>query len=122
METDQIRQRLGSFWLAALMAVFCGCAAPTLYTYGHYEELIYAAYAAPGKVSPEMQVEKMEQDYQKARAANKRMCPGWHAHLGHLYFQLGKLDQAQQEFLTEKAEFPESAVLVDRLLANLKKP
>jgi hypothetical protein len=108
-------------WLAAMLALFAGCAAPTLYSYGQYEELIYASYAAPGKVSPEMQVEKLEQDYQKARATNKRMCPGWHAQLGYLYFQLGKLDQAQQEFLTEKAEFPESAVFMDRLLANLKK-
>lgn len=106
--------------MAALIAGLSGCAAPTLYTYGHYEELIYASYAAPGKVSPEMQVEKLEQDYQQARAANKRMCPGWHAQLGYLYFQLGKLDQAQQEFLTEKAEFPESAVFIDRMLANLK--
>jgi len=107
--------------LAALITLLTGCAAPTLYSYGHYEELIYASYAAPGKVSPEMQVEKLEQDYQKARATNKRMCPGWHAQLGYLYFQLGKLDQAQQEFLTEKAEFPEAAVFMDRLLASLKK-
>ena len=121
METDKIKQKLQLVWLAALIAALTGCAAPTLYSYGHYEELIYVSYAAPGKVSPEMQVEKLEQDYQKARAANKRMCPGWHAQLGYLYFQLGKMDQAHQEFLTEKAEFPESAVFMDRLLANLKK-
>lgn len=121
METNQIRYILRLVCLAALLAGLAGCAAPTLYSYGNYEALIYASYAAPGKVSPEIQVEKMEQDYQKARAVNKRMCPGWHAQLGHLYFQLGKLDQAQQEFFTEKAEFPESAVFMDRLLANLKK-
>jgi hypothetical protein len=121
MEADQIRQRRRLVGLGALTALLAGCAAPTLYTYGNYEELIYASYATPGKVSPEMQIEKMEQDYQKARAVNKRMCPGWHAQLGYLYFQLGKRDQAQQEFLTEKAEFPESAVFMDRLMANLKK-
>lgn len=107
--------------LTAVIALLAGCVAPTLYSYGHYEELIYASYAAPGKVSPEMQVEKLEQDYQQARSTNRRMCPGWHAQLGFLYFQLGKLDQAHQEFLTEKAEFPESAVFMDRLMANLKK-
>ena len=41
--------------------------------------------------------------------------------MGYLYFQIGKLDQARQEFETEKAEFPESAVFMDRLLANLRK-
>ena len=63
----------------------------------------------------------MEKDYQAARAANKRLPPGWHAHLGYVYFQLGRLDQAQQELLTEKAEYPESTVFVDRLMTNLKR-
>ncbi|HWH71721.1 MAG TPA: DUF4810 domain-containing protein [Candidatus Sulfotelmatobacter sp.] len=107
--------------LALALLLLTGCAAPKLYTWGHYEDLVYASYAAPGKVSPEMQIEKLEQDYQKARATNKRMHPGFHAHLGYLYYQIGKLDQARQEFQTEKAEFPESAVFMDRMLANLKK-
>ena len=111
-----------SFWLLVLAALLTGCAGPSLYSWGHYEDLIYTSYAAPGKVPPELQVEKLEQDYQKARAANKRMHPGFHAQLGYLYVQLGKLDQAQQEFQTEKAEFPESTVLMDRMLASLKKP
>src|SRR5438876_11969380 len=76
-------------WLLALFGLVSGCATPTLYSWGHYEELVYVSYAQPGKVSPEMQVEKLEEDYQKARANNKRMHPGFHAHLGYLYFQLG---------------------------------
>ena len=107
-------------WLLALFGLVSGCATPTLYSWGHYEELVYVSYAQPGKVSPEMQVEKLEEDYQKARANNKRMHPGFHAHLGYLYFQLGKVDQALQEFATEKAEFPESTVFMDRLISNLK--
>ncbi len=108
-------------WSLALVALLAGCAKPTLYSWGQYEELIYVTYAAPGKAAPEMQIEKLEQDYQKARAANTRVPPGWHAYLGYLYFQIGKVDAAQREFETEKAEFPESAVFVDRLLTNLKK-
>jgi len=101
-------------WLLALFGLVSGCATPTLYSWGHYEELVYVSYAQPGKVSPEMQVEKLEEDYQKARANNKRMHPGFHAHLGYLYFQLGKVDQALQEF-------PESTVFMDRLISNLKR-
>lgn len=48
------------------------------------------------------------------------MPPGFHAHLGYLYFQFGKFDQAWQELETEEAEFPESAVFINRLLTNLK--
>jgi hypothetical protein len=110
-------------WLPVAVVLMTGCAGkPTLYSWGQYEELIYASHAAPGKVPPEMQIEKLEQDYQKARATNKRMHPGFHAHLGYLYFQIGKVDQALQEFATEKAEFPESAVFIDRLVGNLKRP
>jgi hypothetical protein len=108
--------------LSALLALLTGCAVPSIYSWGHYEDVIYVSYSAPGKMSPEMQVTKLEEDYQKARAANKPVPPGWHAHLGYLYFELGKSDQARQEFETEKANFPESAVFMDRLLANLKKP
>jgi hypothetical protein len=111
-----------SVWTAAMALMLGGCSAPpTLYNWGSYEELIYTSYAAPDSISAQTQVETLEKDYQQARAANKRVPPGWHAQLGYLYFQLGKLDQAQQEFLTEKAQFPESAVLMDRLLAGIKK-
>ena len=109
------------WWLGGML-LLTGCASESLYTWGHYEDLIYVYYAEPGKASPEVQVAKLEEDYQKARADNKRMPPGWHAYLGYLYFQLGKADQARQEFLTEKAEFPESTVFMDRMLTNLEKP
>lgn len=107
--------------LAGFVALGCGCSTPTTYYWGHYENLIYSSYATPGKVAPELQVEQLEADYQKARSANKPVPPGFHSYLGYLYFQLGKMDQAKQEFETEKALFPESTVFMDRLLANLKK-
>lgn len=111
--------------LAALtVSLLAGCATapPTIYSWGSYEQVIYASYHSPQDVPAEKQVEILEKDYQLARSTNKRVPPGWHAHLGTLYYQLGRVDQAQQELLTEKAEFPESAVFVDRLLGNLKKP
>jgi hypothetical protein len=46
--------------------------------------------------------------------------PGYHAHLGFLYFQVGKPDQALQSLQTEKALFPESTVYMDRLIARIK--
>ena len=108
-------------YLLAAVALLGGCAPQMIYSWGRYEELVYTLYAEPWKASAVTQVEKMEEDYQMARALNKRMHPGFHAHLGYLYFQLGNLDQARQEFLTEKTEFPESTVFMDRLLANLDK-
>jgi hypothetical protein len=110
--------------LLAAGAALAGCAAPpqSRYEWGSYEEVIYASYLSHEDVPAEKQLELLEKDYQVARAANRRLPPGWHAHLGYLYYQVGKRDQARQELLTEKAEFPESAVFVNRLLANVGKP
>jgi len=105
--------------LVAAVALLTGCTSPTIYSWGHYEDLLYVMYAAPGKAPPELQIERMEEDYQKARSLNKPVPPGFHAHLGYLYYQIGKADQARQEFATEKAQFPESTVFMDRLLDNL---
>jgi hypothetical protein len=111
-----------SFGPILALALLAGCASQkTLYSWGHYEDVLYSAYAKPGQVLPERQIEKLEEDYQKARSANQSVPPGWHAHLGALYYQVGKLDQAKQEFETEKATFPESSIFMDRLLARLKK-
>lgn len=107
-------------WLAAPL-LFAGCQSPDIYYWGHYENLVYVMYAKPDKVPPEKQAEVMEADLQKAIAANKPVPPGFHAHLGYVYYQLGKLDLAQQEFETEKKQFPESTVFMDRMLANLVK-
>jgi len=107
--------------LLALAALLSSCASPTIYSWGHYEDLIYVTYGSPGKATPEMQVERLEEDFQKARSKNKPVPPGFHAHLGYLYYQLGKADQAKMEFETEKAVFPEAAVFMDRMLAGLAK-
>ncbi len=105
-----------------LPALLSSCAPrQTLYFWGHYEEVLYRSYAKPGEGGPEKQIEKLEQDYQVARSQQKPMPPGWHANLGYLYYQTGKLDEARQEFKTEKAAFPESTVFMDRLLAKFQK-
>jgi hypothetical protein len=109
---------------AGSVCILAGCVTPphTIYSWGNYEQLIYASYVSPQDLPAEKQVEVLEKDYQVARSANLRLPPGWHAHLAALYFQLGKADQARQELLTEKAEFPESALFVDRLITNLERP
>jgi hypothetical protein len=112
------RHEVMSLLLLAVLATGC---TRTIYSWGHFEDSIYVSYAEPGKVSVETQVEKLEADYQKARAQQKPVPPGFHAHLGHLYSELGKADKARQEFEAEKAQFPESAVFMDHMIAGLNK-
>jgi len=115
------RRMLPLFLFATFSVLFAGCTSPDIYSWGRYEDLLYVAYSKPEKAPAQMQVERMEADYQKARARNQRVPPGFHAHLGHLYAQLGRLDDARAQFETEKTEFPESAVFVDQLIARLNK-
>jgi hypothetical protein len=107
--------------LLPVAAMLTGCAEPMIYSWGQYENVVYSTYSDPGKVPAERQIKLLEQDYQKARSENKPVSTGFHAHLGYLYAQVGKTDAARQSFETEKALFPESAVLMDRLLKNLEK-
>ena len=55
---------------------------------------------------PEAQAKAMEEDMHRAISANKPLPPGFHAHLGNLYYQMGKYDLAVQEFQKEKAAIP----------------
>jgi hypothetical protein len=107
----------------SLILALVGCAAQkqSLYQWGDYEKQVYALYNDPGKSPVEEQIAKLEEDYQKARSANKAVPPGFHAHLGYLYFQIGKSDQAVQSFQTEKLLFPESAVYMNLMLPKAKK-
>ena len=114
------RLKLALTFLAAA-TLLAGCRSPDIYYWGNYENVIYGMYAHPDKVPPAAQVEKREMDLHRATSANKPLPPGFHAHLGYAYYQLGKADLARQEFENEKRQFPESAVFMDRLLANLAK-
>jgi len=107
--------------ISAVVFFVAGCQSSDKYYWGHYEDLIYVSYAEPGKLPVESQVKTMEDDLQKAEAAGKPVPPGFHAQLGYLYFQMGRADMARAEFETEKRLFPESTVLMDRMLANLSK-
>lgn len=113
----------GAAVLALALAAGCAASPPrTLYAWGTYEEMIYDAHVKPGSVTVHDQIEQLEAHKATTAAANKALPPGWHAHLGYLYFEDGKADAARAELNAEKAAFPESATFVDRLLANMNQP
>lgn len=120
-EKSMNRTAIGLSLVIALM-MLTGCASQQgLYQWGSYEEQIYAMYSSPGKSSPDEQIAKLEADGEKARAQSRTPPPGHHAHLGYLYFQTGKPDQAIASFETEKVLFPESRPFMDRLIGRIKK-
>jgi hypothetical protein len=99
------------------LALLAGCQTrQPLYYWGNYEPLLYQSYSKPDKAPPQAQIDKLEEDLHKAASANRAVAPGVHAHLGYLYYRLGRLEDATRHFLLEKQKFPESAVFIDALL------
>lgn len=107
---------------AAAVFVLAGCAqAPRpLYGWGGYQGQLYAYFKGTDS-GLEQQIAALEADLQHNRAADTLPPPGFHAHLGLLYANLGRDDAALHELQTEKALFPESAHYVDFLLTQAQK-
>lgn len=101
------------------VALLGGCATPTTYYWGEYEEQVYVMYAAPDQGTAAAQIEVLELDLEKASSKNQPLAPGIRAHMGFLYYQLGRKDEARQAFEAEKQAFPESAQLMDRFIRKL---
>lgn len=101
----------------AVMMTLVGCATKpnTIYSWNNYQDEVYNYYHQD-TVSVDEQTIALEKSIEMARAENKPVPPGLHAHLGMLYAELGQTDKASHEFETEKQLFPESAVFMDFLL------
>lgn len=104
----------------ALLSVLSSCVSTPKYYWGEYENLIYTQYQEPGKATPEYQIERMQADMQRAAGRHQPLPPGFYAHLGYQYLQIGKAGEARKYFAAEKRMFPESAVLMDRFLTKIK--
>ncbi|WP_296266898.1 DUF4810 domain-containing protein [Pseudomonas sp. UBA6562] len=102
--------------LAGLLLAGCNAPKP-LYQWESYQPQVYQYFNGQSK---EEQVLALERDLEKIKAKNGAVPPGYHAQLGLLYSGLGKDDQMAQQFLTEKALFPESAAYMDFLLSNAR--
>jgi hypothetical protein len=123
--TDEVKtHEMYRPWRSAALALtgivlLAGCTAPqTLYQWESYEPQVYQYFKGEPK---QAQIEALERDMQKITAAGATPPPGYHAHRGLLYADIGKDDRMAREFQTEKTLFPESAAYVDFLMKNIKR-
>jgi len=112
-------------WCIALLVLLGACASKDnmLYHWGSYPDQIYEGFQIEsGNASPDKQLQKLQEEQQKAVSKGKALPPGFRAHMGYLYFQTGQTDQAAMAFEAEKKHFPESATYMDFALNQLRKP
>ena len=95
-----------------------GCAEPR-YHWGAYEDLLYRMNANPGEATPEAQIDKLSRDVQVAGALGKPVPPGVHAHLAYMMILAGDTPGAQKNLELEKRLYPESSVMVDRMVDGM---
>lgn len=115
----------GLYVVLGALALLTGCAnqgaTKPLYMWESFPKQQYASLRHDG-AAPEEQIRTLEAQAEKSRTANAALPPGFRAHLGMLYLNLGNQDQARQMWLAEKEAFPESAPYMDQLLMRLNPP
>ncbi len=105
--------------LISLSLVGCATAPKPLYSWGEFPQQTYLSLSLPDKAMPQDQVLKLEKDLEKAKAKNLAVPPGLYAHLGLQYLNMNDAPRAIQYFELERQVYPESTVLMDRLLKKM---
>lgn len=105
--------------LATLSLVGCASAPQALYSWGEYPQQSYLLLSLPEKTSPQEQILKLEKDVEKAKAKNLAVPPGVYAHLGLMNLNAQNATRAAEYFELERQVYPESTVLMDRLLKKM---
>ena len=103
----------------SLSLVGCASGPKSLYSWGTYPQQTYLLLSVPEKTSPQEQIAKLEKDIEKAKAKNAAVPPGLYAHLGLLNLNLNNGPRAVEYFELERQGYPESTVLMDRLLKKM---
>ena len=104
-------------WIAA--SALAGCASNSLYQWGSYDELLYAAHKDPSKAVAMRQ--KLQAQVQASEKAGQKVAPGLYAEIGTLYLQAGERQQAMGWYQREQLAWPESRTLMGALIQNLQR-
>jgi hypothetical protein len=115
------RLRRCELWLSTLLVGILfflqACAPKPLYYWGGYDQCVYDYYY---NTDPEKAYAILSETVTNAEKNNLRLAPGLCAEYGFLLYQRGEMAQAAQFFQKEAIAFPESAVLMNNLIAHLK--
>lgn len=104
--------------VSSLLTFSFGCVqnSSQMYHWGNYENLIYKSYVKPGTVTPQEQIDKLNEDIVEAQEKGKKVPPGLYAQLATMYYSVGNLAAADQALNNEKQLFPESTHFIDGII------
>jgi len=109
-------------WIPLLLVAGIACVPPAprgLYDWGGYDTSLYALMKDPNK--QEAFGEALRKEIER-NPDGRRVPPGVYAEYGYILFVAGRKDDAARYFALEKTRWPESARIMDRMLANCAAP
>jgi hypothetical protein len=102
-----------SLLLAAVLALLAACGQPPHYQWADYEPALYDFYKHPEKA--DAYTEKLARAVERGEAEG-HVAPGLHAEYGYMLLGAGKTADAVVQFEAEKKRWPESKLLMDRMI------
>ena len=95
-----------------------GCAPPTLYYWGGYEDYLYEINM---NSNTEGAFNILSEAVTKAENNQEMiLAPGLYAEYGFMLYQKGRTDEAVHYFRKESEVFPESSLLMDKLITRIE--
>lgn len=105
--------------LLVLLLAATGCASRSMYAWGKYDDALYKHYRNPGE--REEWVAALKTCVLEAEQEGRKTPPGLLAEYGYALLEEGNSKEAVVYFEKEKAKWPESAVLMDKMIRNAGK-
>jgi hypothetical protein len=103
--------------LVLLVVAASGCASQSsMYHWGAYDSALYGHYRKPAE--REAWVEALKTALLEAEREGRRVPPGLYAEYGYALLEEGKSKEAVTYFEKEKAKWPESTVLMQKMIRN----
>ena len=99
--------------LIASLASLAACAQPPHYQWGGYEPALYGYYKDPAKADE--YAAKLAEAVKRGEEEG-HVAPGLHAEYGYMLMNSGRKPEAIAEFEAEKKRWPDSKVLMDRMI------
>ncbi len=103
--------------VALLLSFIGGCATSTpMYYWGDYSDTLYQRKKNPGEETLLEHMQVLEKIVEESKARNLPVPPGVYGELGYLYLKQNKPKEAIAHFELEEKTYPESGVLMQRLI------
>lgn len=109
-----------NIYILPLILLVSGCASSGLYEWGKYDESLYNYYKNPeNEEKLFLSLEKVIKDVSnKSNSFQKPIAPGLYAEYGYLLLERGRYKDAITAFKEEKKTYPESSLLMDKMIKS----